>query len=57
VTSALPAGCSLGRSWPRLLDIVAGIRRVRLNDVELAYVPFSTSWLNRIEAQFIELRN
>ncbi len=26
------------------------------NNVELAYVPFYTSWLNRIEAQFTALR-
>lgn len=26
MTSALPAGCTLGRSTPRILDIVAGIR-------------------------------
>ena len=27
------------------------------NNVELAYVPFYASWLNRIEAQFTALRN
>ena len=27
------------------------------NNVELAYTPTSSSWLNRIEAQFIALRS
>jgi DDE superfamily endonuclease len=29
---------------------------VEANNVELAYVPFYASWLNRIEAQFAALR-
>ena len=29
----------------------------RANNVELAYVPFYGSWLNRIEAQFTALRH
>jgi hypothetical protein len=31
-------------------------RRAATNNVELAYVPFSCSWLNRIEPQFTALR-
>jgi hypothetical protein len=30
--------------------------RVAANNVELAYTPNSSSWLNRIEAQFTALR-
>ena len=43
------------RTCPRRKTLVSATGQ-RANNVELAYVPFYASWLNRIEAQFTALR-